>query len=79
MMSMLRWTNVVAADVLDVRQRAGLEVVDADHPVLAPEQLVAQMRAEEAGATGDEARSHARNLQPGSFQGILVTGGLTVS
>ena len=43
------------ADVLDVGQRPGLEVVDADHAVAAREQLVAQVRAEEAGAAGDQA------------------------
>src|SRR6202020_495759 len=46
------------ADVLDVRQRSGLEVVDADHAVPAGEQLVAEMRAEEPGAAGDQAGGH---------------------
>ena len=50
------------ADVLDVRQRAGLEVVDADHAVPAREQLVAQMRAEEAGAAGDQTGGHCGRI-----------------
>ncbi len=41
------------ADVLDVRERARLQVVDADHTVAAREQGVAQVRSEEAGAAGD--------------------------
>ena len=32
-----------AADVRDVLETAGLEVVDADHPVVAPQQVVAEM------------------------------------
>ena len=44
------------ADVLDVRQRARLEVVDADHAVPAREQLVAQVRPQESGAAGDQTR-----------------------
>jgi hypothetical protein len=31
------------ADVLDVGEGAGLEVVDADHPMAAPQQLIAEM------------------------------------
>ena len=42
------------ADVLDVVERAGLEVVDADDAVPALEQRIAQMGTEEAGAAGDE-------------------------
>ena len=49
-------------DVADVREVAGLEVVDADHAVLAREQVVAQVRAEEAAAAGDEARGHEPRL-----------------
>ena len=42
------------ADVLDVVERAGLEVVHADHAVAALEQEIADVGAEEAGAAGDE-------------------------
>ena len=35
--------EVVAADVLDVGERAGLQVVDADHAMAAREQLIAQV------------------------------------
>src|SRR6185437_8876095 len=48
------------ADVLDVGQGAGLEVVGADDPVPAREQLVAQVRAQEAGAAGYQAGGHGR-------------------
>jgi len=46
------------ANVLDVGQRPGLEVVDADDPMAAAQELVAQMRAQEAGATGDKTGGH---------------------
>jgi hypothetical protein len=46
------------ADVLDVLQRARLEVVDADHALAALEQRVAEVRAQEAGAAGDERGRH---------------------
>ena len=48
------------ADVLDVLQRAGLEVVDADHPVPLAEQVLAEVGAEEAGAAGDHTGAHRR-------------------
>src|SRR5204862_6468955 len=51
--------EVVAADVLDVEERAGLERVDADHSVPALEQRVAEVRSEEAGPAGDHAGGHA--------------------
>ena len=41
-------------EVLDVRDRSRHEVVDRDHGLAALEQALAQMRAEEAGATGDD-------------------------
>jgi hypothetical protein len=50
------------ADVLDVAQRTRLEVVHADHPVAAREQLVAEMRSEEPRATGDQTGRHARRI-----------------
>jgi hypothetical protein len=46
------------ADVLDVLQRAGLEVVDADHTVPASEELVAQVRAQETGPSRNQAGGH---------------------
>ena len=46
------------AQMLDVRQRAGDEVVDADDLVAAFEKALAQVRADEARAPGDD-RSHA--------------------
>ena len=44
----------VVEQVLDVVLGAGEEVVDAEHVVAALQQPLAQMRAEEAGAAGDE-------------------------
>ena len=58
MMSRLRWTNSGTRMCSMFAQRAGLEVVDADDAVPAAQQLVAQVRAEEARAAGDEAGGH---------------------
>ena len=46
------------ADVVDVGEGSRLEVVDADHPTSAPQELVAQMRPEEPRATRHEAGGH---------------------
>jgi hypothetical protein len=46
------------ADVLDVGERPGLHVVDADDAVTAPQQLIAQVRSEEPRTTRDEAGGH---------------------
>ena len=45
-------------DVLDVVEGAGFEVVDADHTVAAPEELVTEVRAEETRPTRDQAGGH---------------------
>ena len=50
--------EICRAVVLDVLQRPCLEVVDADHPVAAREQLVAEVGAEEAGSAGHDGRRH---------------------
>ena len=50
--------EVVVADVLDVRERARLEVVHADHAVALLEQVLAEMRAEKAGSAGDDCGGH---------------------
>src|SRR5204863_7012243 len=50
--------EVVALEVLDVLERSRVEVVDADHAVSALQEEVAEMRAEEARATGHEAGRH---------------------
>ena len=47
--------ELLGPDVLDVGERASFEVVDADDAIAALEQLIAEMRAQKAGATGDEA------------------------
>ncbi len=38
------------ANVRDVQERSGLQVVDADHAVAAREQLIAEVRAEKTRA-----------------------------
>ena len=53
----------VVVQVIDVALGAGEEVVDAEHLVALLEQAVAEVRAEEAGAAGDE----------DSLAGIVVT------
>ena len=57
-MSAIRNVNPGRPDVLDVVQRARLEVVDADDAMVAAQELVAQVRAEEPCATGDETGGH---------------------
>jgi hypothetical protein len=49
----------VVAQVLDVLERAGVEVVEADHTPVALEQVLAEMGAEKAGAAGDDCSAHA--------------------
>src|SRR5262245_59204305 len=56
--------EVVAADVLDVLERPRIEVVDAEHPVARGQQMVAEMRADEARAAGHESGGHVHNLVP---------------
>ena len=46
--------KLVTLDVGDVLQRAGVEVVDADHPVPLGQQVVAEMRPEEPGSARDD-------------------------
>ena len=48
----------VVANVLDVPQRAGLEVVHADNAVTLLEQVIAKVRAEEPGSAGDYCGGH---------------------
>ena len=48
----------VAAQMVDVRERAGLEVVDADHPLAAGAERLTEMRAQEARAAGDHRSRH---------------------
>jgi hypothetical protein len=52
----------VVPDVLDVPERARIEVVDAQHAVPAREQEVAQMAPEEAGAAGNDRSRHVAHL-----------------
>jgi hypothetical protein len=48
----------VVPDVLDVLEAARVEVVDADHAVVLPEQVLAEMGAEEARAAAYECSRH---------------------
>jgi hypothetical protein len=44
--------------VLEVLQRARLEVVNADHAIPLAEQVLAEMGAEKAGSAGDYSGGH---------------------
>jgi hypothetical protein len=50
--------EVAGADVLEVRERARIEVVDADHAVVAREQVLAEVTAEESRAPGHDRSRH---------------------
>src|SRR5439155_22786079 len=57
-------------DVLDVLQRAGVEVVDADDAVPLAQEVVAEVRAQESRSTRYDGASHAasyleRTVTPG--------------
>jgi hypothetical protein len=45
--------EALSPQVLDVLERAGVEVVDADDAEAARDQVIAEMGAEEAGSSGD--------------------------
>jgi hypothetical protein len=45
---------LVIEEVLDVAARAGEKIIDADNDSLIRQQALAEMRAEKAGATGDQ-------------------------
>ena len=64
-----------ALQVLDVLERPGVQVVDADHAVAAGKQEVAQMRTKEAGAAGHKRSRHASGLR----FGVGLTGEQVVS
>jgi hypothetical protein len=59
--------EVVAADVLEVLERARLEVVDAEHAVALREEVIAEMGAEEPGSARDDAGTHRGNASPATF------------
>jgi hypothetical protein len=48
----------VVPEVLEVGQRARLEVVDADDSMPLAEQVLAEVGAEKAGSAGDDRRRH---------------------
>jgi hypothetical protein len=47
-----------APDVRDVLEASCLEVVETDHPIVTRQKHVAEVRAEEARASGDHSRRH---------------------
>jgi hypothetical protein len=51
--------EVVVADVVDVLERRGLQVVDADDPVPVREQQLTQVGAEKPGSPGDDRSGHS--------------------
>ena len=53
--------EALAAQVRDVLQRPGVEVVDADDSEAVLDQVVAEVRAEETGAAGDDRGWHRRD------------------
>ena len=57
-MSWFMKVNDVAAKVLDVLERACLEVVDADDPVALGDEGIAEVRTEKACASGDDGGRH---------------------
>ena len=52
----------LVAQMLDVRQRPRLEVVDAEHAVATAEQCFAEVGAEEPGPAGDNRRGNGKVL-----------------
>ena len=46
------------ADVLDIGERAGLEVVHAENAIALREQVIAEMGAEKPGSAGDDCGWH---------------------
>src|SRR5215469_2619673 len=60
---LLKFEITFSAQVLDVRRAPGEEIVHGDDRVAFRQQRVAQVRAEEPGATGDQrARSHGKDF-----------------
>ena len=53
--------EVVVPQVLDVLQRARVQVVDGDDPIPLAQQVIAEVGAEEAGPTGNDGRRHRRD------------------
>ena len=45
-----------------LRERAGVEIIDADHPMPLREQMLAQVRTEEARAAGDDGEIGMRRI-----------------
>jgi hypothetical protein len=58
--------EILAAEVLDVLERPGVEVVYADDAGAAFDQVIAEMRAEKAGSAGDDRGGHRRDSTGGS-------------
>jgi hypothetical protein len=52
----------LTAQALDVLEAARIEVVEADDPPVAGEQVLAQVRPEEAGSAGYDCSAHAASV-----------------
>ena len=61
-MSWFRKTKCVVPDVVDVLERPGVQVVDADHPVPLGEQVLAEMGPQESSSSGDDGGGHRRRI-----------------
>ena len=54
--------EALAAQMLHVLERSGLEVVDADDAQTLSDEVVAEVRAEEACASGDHSSRHLQSM-----------------
>jgi hypothetical protein len=63
--------EAVIADVLEIDERARLEVVYADHAVPLREQEVAEMGTEEAGPAGYDRSGHERRRIAMASEGLV--------
>jgi hypothetical protein len=62
--------ELVGANVADVLQRRGLEVVHADDAMTLGEQVLTKMGAEKPGPPGDDRSGHLRRRIPGASGGL---------
>src|SRR4051794_10616801 len=64
---LLQEHEIRVAEMLDVGQRPGVEIVDTDHPVTLRQQRIAQMRPQKAAATGHKAGGHTQGRIAGGY------------
>jgi hypothetical protein len=63
----------VVTDVLEVLERARLEVVETENAITLPEQVVAEVGTEEAGSAGDDGRGHGAQKDIRGFGGLRAS------